>query len=552
MTKIISFDQRYWRSITLVCTTFFLLYLGFALHKDFGVPSDEPVERMNGIVSLNYVADFFGVQSLQSSESLAVYRHLNLETYFDRDYPVLFNLPAALLERIFHINDERGIYFFRHLLNYLVCLLGIYAVFRLAERRFVNWRYGLLAATAFALSPRFFAEFFYNTKDLIFLTFFAIAMNSLIAFILKPSFKSAFFHAVAVGFAVDARIMGVIFIPLTIFVFLMHQSFGIEKKGGVKYLLVFMTLCLVCIFLFWPWLWADPFGRFVEAFQKMAQFSRGSDRVLYFGEIVSTKALPWHYIPAWILISTPLLYVIFFTIGVGSTFLNFFKKSLNIWSNDQDVQDFIFNALFFAPLFAVISMKSVLYDGWRQMYFLYPSFLILAVGGYRIIWRFAARLRYAQTTQITIIFLTSLYFSYYAFYIYSIHPHQNVYFNILAGKNLRENFDLDYWGLSNRQALEFILSTDKRVIVPVWSNNFPKLDVAMKSLQFEDRNRLKVVDLIADTDYVVNNYRLDPIDYSHGGVFTRFKDIYSDNEIIVTVSHRNIPNLKLNSPNLLK
>jgi hypothetical protein len=532
-----------WRNFVLTSALISLIAIGIHLHKDYGVPSDEPVERMNGIVSLNYVADFFGVKSLQASESLAVYRHLSLDTYFDRDYPVLFNLPAALLERVFHINDEQKIYFFRHLLNYLVCLLGIYAVFRLAERRFADWRYGMLAATMFVLSPRFFAEFFYNTKDLIFLTFFVIAINSLISFILKPSFKSAFLHAVAVGFAVDARIMGVIFIPLTIFAFLMRHYFGVEKKSGIKYLVVFIAFCFLCIFLFWPWLWADPFGRFVEAFQKMAQFSRGSDRVLYFGEIVSTKALPWHYIPSWILISTPLLYVIFFIIGVGSTFLNFFKKYLNIWSDDHDVQDFIFIALFFAPLFAVIFMKSILYDGWRQMYFLYPSFLILAVGGYRVIWRFAASLRYLQAAHFAIIILTVFYFSYYAFYIHSVHPYQNVYFNFLAGKNLKERFDLDYWGLSNRQALEYILSSDNRTTVRVWSNNFPKLDVAMKSLPFEDRNRLKVVDQLADADYVVNNYRLDPLDYSHNGVFTRIKDIYSDNEIIVTVFQRDIPNL---------
>jgi hypothetical protein len=77
----------------------------------------------------------------------------------------------------------------------------------------------------------------------------------------------------------------------------------------------------------------------------------------------------------------------------------------------------------------------------------------------------------------------------------------------------------------------------------VWSNNFPKLDVAMKSLPFEDRNRLKVVDQLADADYVVNNYRLDPLDYSHNDLFTRIKDIYSDNEIIVTVFQRDILNL---------
>jgi hypothetical protein len=77
-------------------------------------------------------------------------------------------------------------------------------------------------------------------------------------------------------------------------------------------------------------------------------------------------------------------------------------------------------------------------------------------------------------------------------------------------------------------------------IVPVWSNSFPKIDVAMKSQLFKDRNRLKVVDQLADTDYVVNNYRLDPTDYSHNGVFTRIKDIYSYKEMVVTVFHRDI------------
>lgn len=186
------------------------------------------------------------------------------------------------------------------------------------------------------------------------------------------------------------------------------------------------------------------------------------------------------------------------------------------------------------------------------MYFLYPSFLILAVGGYHAVCRFAARLSYAQATHTAIILVTSIYFSYYAFYIFSVHPYQNVYFNFLAGKNLKERFDLDYWGLSNRQALEFILSSDDRTGIRVWSNNFPKLDVAIKSLPFEGRNRLKVVDQLADADYVVNNYRLDPIDYSRNGAFNRIKDIYSGKEIIVTVFQRDIPHLKLNSSNLLR
>ena len=45
------------------------------------------------------------------------------------------------------------------------------------------------------------------------------------------------------------------------------------------------------------------------------------------------------------------------------------------------------------------------------------------------------------------------------------HPHQNVYFNFLAGKNIQTKFELDYWGLSNKQALEYILKNDSKNII---------------------------------------------------------------------------------------
>ena len=42
------------------------------------------------------------------------------------------------------------------------------------------------------------------------------------------------------------------------------------------------------------------------------------------------------------------------------------------------------------------------------------------------------------------------------YWMYSNHPFQNVYFNILAGKKFNERFEMDYWGISNKNALEYI------------------------------------------------------------------------------------------------
>ena len=40
-------------------------------------------------------------------------------------------------------------------------------------------------------------------------------------------------------------------------------------------------------------------------------------------------------------------------------------------------------AIFFTPLFAVIFLHSVVYDSWRHLYFIYPSFLLIALYGFQ-------------------------------------------------------------------------------------------------------------------------------------------------------------------------
>ena len=163
-----------------------LIVLGTSIYRDYGFGVDEKIERATGMVSLNYLAHQFGIKSLETNAVLERFEDANLANFIARDYPVLFNLPAAVLELALDIQEEQDIYFLRHWLNWIIVLLGLYAIFCLAERRFSNWRIGLLAAVFFITSPRFFAEAFYNNKDLIFVAFFAIATNSLMQFILQP------------------------------------------------------------------------------------------------------------------------------------------------------------------------------------------------------------------------------------------------------------------------------------------------------------------------------------------------------------------------------
>jgi hypothetical protein len=85
------------------------------------------------------------------------------------------------------------------------------------------------------------------------------------------------------------------------------------------------------------------------------------------------------------------------------------------------------------------------------------------------------------------------------------HPNQNVYFNFIAGKETTKNFEADYWGLSYRQALEYILEHDSRDTIPVFAVNYPGRANAL-ILKPEQRRRLNYVEP-EEADYWLSNYR---------------------------------------------
>jgi len=97
------------------------------------------------------------------------------------------------------------------------------------------------------------------------------------------------------------------------------------------------------------------------------------------------------------------------------------------------------------------------------------------------------------------------------------HPYQNVYFNILAGRDMNEiknNFELDYWGLSYRKALEYILRNDKSKIVSVCVANWPGKANA-DILTPDDRSRLLYVENLQEAKYFLSNYRWHKEEYPY-------------------------------------
>lgn len=497
----------------LVVAVFFalVLLLGLFIYRHYGFSMDEAISHTNGMISLKYVGQKLYPAWVAADPEFDRYP-IPLAEYNDRDYGVAFEAPVAFLERLCHFNDPRQQFLLRHLCTFLVCFTGVIAVYQLAARRFQDWRWGLLAAVWLLLSPRLFAESFYNDKDAVFMAVFAIATNTAVRFLLRPTLSRIVWHALACAIAIDVRIMGIL-VPAATIAMLGWQ--GIRKTIPWSRLLAvtaaYGSLLVVLVVAFWPYLWSSPLKNFVEAYQNMSLF-RWSGNVLYQGEMISALHLPWHYIPVWISITTPILYLAAAVLGISLVIYTIIQQRWRLWSDNQQMQDVLFLGLFLGPLTIVVVLHSVLYDGWRQLYFIYPSFLLLAMRGWVAAVRWRAHRR-SWVVGLRVVLILSLGLT--AAQMVRDHPLQNVYFNLLAGSNVGQRFELDYWGVGYQQSLAYIVTHDSRPIIRVHAPAPSPVAGAHMMLGYEQRDRLKIVDNLDQADYFITDYRGHPEPYTY-------------------------------------
>ena len=516
---------------------FFSLYvlLGVILYENYGISWDEHIERHTGIVSANYIVEYFDIDFLQR-ELPPKAGKIPLAEYKDNVYGVAFQLPVLFLERLFGYTDTRDIFLFRHLITFLVSVAGVFALFKLAERRFSDWRIGLLGALFLILSPRLFAHSFYNSKDAVFMACFAVSIDSTVRYLLHPTKKNAGLHALITAILIDIRIIGLIIPAATVSLALLRigrKEVSLQKT--LSSLLVYSLLAGILTIAFWPFLWSDPVANFLFAFKKMAHYP-WSGSVLYFGEYRLASELPWHYIPIWITITTPLLYSFFFIFGCAAIIGQSISGRFNLWRNDEELQDILFLALFFVPIITVIVTGAALYDGWRQMYFVYPPFLLIALRG--LFFLIKLKPPFLQKLWFPLISVgTSVYLLFLLVWMVEEHPYQNVFFNkLVVSQNVKTQFDVDYWGLSSREALQYIADYDSRQSIAVWAGSTLPLQNGKRLLKKKERARIRVVHSEEDAEYIITNYRNNLTDYGPDGAgFEKLYEIKVDDGAIISV-----------------
>lgn len=487
---------------------FFILFflLGMAIFKDYGISWDEPRSRLNGYVTLNFIVN----------------RDPLLFSYEDRHYGSIFETFLFAVEKImFFSGDLRSIYFMRHFFTFSFFYVAVIFFFFLIKKYFRDWRFGLLGCLFLILSPRIFAHSFYNSKDLPFLSIFIIAIFTLINLLKKPKIKNSLVHAFTSALLIDIRIVGVI-LPILTLIFRMGNVFWPGNgKRKIKFGIVASYLLALTgfVILFWPLLWQRSLYHFLSAFKQMANFP-WQNEVLYRGEYFLANNLPWHYVPVWLGITTPPLYLFIFILGTAIIVKRFINNPVSYYKKHPEA--LIFLAWFFLPLVAIWIVKPVLYDGFRQLFFIYPALLLIGLVGLRVILLSLKKAK-KYCFKLAIVTLVCISLINTGFFMLKHHPHQNIYFNCLAGQNmagLKNQFELDYWGLSYRQALEFILQNDKRQQINIMVANEPG---KINALIVKNPHRLNYVDEISQADYFLSNFRWQQQDYPYKNEFYSIK-----------------------------
>ena len=510
------FPSRYRRSILLAF--FGLLFaVGLRLVPDYGLTYDEEIQRVTGEVSLLYVFQQLPArwqQTLLPPQTAALVAAkgaaVQLSTYHDRDYGVAFELPAVAVEQLLRLHDARARFLLRHYLNFGVCFAGLLAFYWLAARRYASWRVGMVAVVLLVLSPRLFADFFYNSKDAIFAMLFTMAVATAIAFLRQPGWRTVGWHALACALAIDVRNVGVLVPAATLAVAglqVLRGTYAARRAGAFATLYVVVLASLTVAF--WPYLWEAPISNFIASLRSVSHY-RWTGTLLYQGQTLAAGAIPWHYPLVWMGLTVPLLYLGFWAVGTAGLLRRLARVRGWLAIREADWQDLLFLGLGLAPVAAIMLMHSALYDGWRHLYFVYPMLLLLALRGMLSAWHWRAPGHWRAYWQPAVGVAIGSALVVIGVRMSRLHPLENLYFNALAPQPVGMYYETDYWNMGLLEGLQWIVRHDPRPHIRISASKLPAVAVSQLLLPATDRQRLEPV-----TDPALADYYLDSASYPH-------------------------------------
>ena len=424
------------------------LIAGLAVLDDYGAHWDESAQRQNAEVNLRYLADGdFGAFTS------------GLYVDHDKFYGMAFEAALLLIERAFGIDDDRrAVNLSRHLHSRLLFLAGGLFAYLLALRLFGSRLLALFALGLFLLHPRLYGHSFFNAKDIPFLATFIVALYLTHRAFRRDGVAAFALLGVGVGVLVNLRIMGVVLlaaVPTMRAIDFALASGWEERKRVLLTTGAFALAAALTTYALLPYLWGDPVGRAAEWWTTLSIHPNVVSE-LFRGTLYRSDDFPVEYLPVWFSISTPLFALLLGAVGAAGVLVRAAQAPRKALRNGRLRFGLLLVGCFALPVLAVMPLSGNIYNGWRQMYFLWAPFALLAAFGLRgLTGALGGRARIAVYGAAGAGFAATV------ISMALIHPNEDVYFNLLTDRvtpdHLRWQYPMAYWDHTVRQGLEWVV-----------------------------------------------------------------------------------------------
>ena len=478
--------------IGIIAVFVLIFVVGLLVFDDYGTPFDDPIERTTTLVNLKYilstVAPNYRLPPVLAAQP-------DLPVWVDRYYGVAAQLPTAVFEWLFNFRfGSSAVYQIRHLWTFLQFFIGLIFFFRLLKLRFRSDRAALAGVLLLWLSPRIFANSFYNIKDLPFLSWVIVSVYFLFRRIESGSRRDLVLFGLTAAIVTNIRVIGGLLVIIWLGNFFYRT---VTKADPIRRTISDFVLLSAVYGLGWvmvtPFAWRDPVNVMIDTIRQFSNYRHVSSE-LYFGIVTLNSELPWHYLPVWIGVTSPVLVIFGFLIGVFLSVRNHSDFS-GLFDRQRDLSVL---TLALVPIGLAIGLGSPVYNGWRHFYFVYPWMVYFAVLFLeRMFDSDRQTVRFAAWSALAVSLIVS------AAWLTRFHPYQMVYFNALLPKSERIKFEKDYWCVSCRDAIQPVMDADSNLRI-VFSTDGTNLAITMAAVPAADRNRIYLADW--SDDYSEKDY----------------------------------------------
>ncbi len=485
------------RGVMILLAVAALLVLSRRLVTDYGVSRDERAERESLLVNANYIAGLFG----KGDDEITP-----LSEFKDRYYGMSAQFPMLVFESLMGDN-LRHLFLARHIYTLFVCILGYLAFYFFCARVFGSRLYGLLGSAMIFLYPRFFAEQFYNIKDMVFLSIFMMMLYVTYLFV-ESGFKKRYglLFTFACSVATNVRIMGCIFAACVIgYMWMMFLRDRKDLRKVIFTSLYILLGMLVFIVILTPATWHDPIHEVPNMFRAFLNYGRWNGTIVFMGQVIDKTRIPWYYVPVWLLISLPIWYLILMVVSA----VLLVRGLVRTVAGKEDLFEKIFVTNRYVtltlaacgiPWLMVAVTGATIYGGWRHLYFVTPAAVVLSLYGIKyIIENFGKVSANAVRALVIVGLMTQL------IWIFRYHPFEYVYFNE-AGSLFAADFDRDYWHMYELPAYRYLVEVNSSITGKDWFSVETEGADYFKWLLTEEE-LAKVNTDMEDADYYVASYR---------------------------------------------